>query len=108
MAWLAHVLLLTLGLGALHLLVLRRRPRPLAAFVLMGGCWHVMVGLAVHGRMLFAQGARAVTALAWLPGFALAFFVTGAVLALAWIGAVAGLKVGAGRVHRRWRHPTAP
>jgi hypothetical protein len=106
--WLTHVLLLTLGFGALHLLMLRRRPRPLAAFALAGGCWHVVVGLAVHGRMLAAQGARALTALAWLPAFLLAFFTTGAVLALAWVGGIAALRLGAGRLHRGRRGPTAP
>lgn len=89
MRLLLHVLLVAVAFGGLHLALGRRRA-PGLEFVAAGAAAHVVIGMALLGPALAGQVGRSLTALAWIPLFALGFFVVGTVLACAWLLVVAG------------------
>lgn len=96
MRLLLHVLLVAVAFGALHL-VLGRRRSPGLELVAAGAAAHVLIGMVLLGPALAGQIGRSMTALAWIPLFALGLFVAGAVLASGWLLAVTGASRWLGR-----------
>ena len=96
-----YLLLLAGGLAGLHALLARRRPFPLAGFVLAGAAWHLILGMVLLGPALAGQVERGLLAILWFPALGLGLSATGAVFALAWLGLVHGLSALA----RRWKAP---
>lgn len=101
MAFLLHVLLTALAIGALHVGLSWGRPLPILRFCAAVSAAHVAIGLAVWLPVLARQAGRSWTTAWWAPVFALGLFATGALLAAAWLGAVRGLEL---LIRRRLAH----
>ena len=92
MRLLLHALLFSGLLGALHLAMARRGTVPPIPFCAAGALAHVLLGLLLLAPALAGQIGRAWTTAFWAPAFGLGLFVTGAVLAGAWLATVRGLE----------------
>lgn len=92
MRLLLHALLFTGTLGALYLVMSRRGPLSPISFAAAGAVAHLVIGMLLAAPVLAGQLGRSWTTAFWTPVLALGFFVTGAVLAAAWLGAVRGTE----------------
>jgi len=103
---LLYLLALVFTLGGLHVgLGLRRKTVPTVEFTALGAGASVLLGWLVLGPTLWSQFRQSPwVGLAWTVLLGLGFFAVGAVLAVAWLGAVRGLPLV-----RRWlRRPPVP
>lgn len=92
MAFLLHAFLVTLCLGALHIVMSSRGPLSPVRFCAAAAAAHVVIGLAVALPALVGQAGRSWTTAWWPPLYALGLFASGIVLGAAWLGLVHLLK----------------